>query len=592
VRRVPPEMFRFTMGDRADLYGAVLRAFGAANERLETALGLDEVRARLRTVGWLDAITDEGLHDALGKLREWNLLDVVQNHTENYRTAEEYERRNLQYSLTRQGEAAIAGVEHALAVLASTGALQTAVLEAITDRLDELYVLLEQPSSADRRIFSTLQELEGHLEALLDNTKTFNGELQRLLRAEGADPGVFREVKAATVAYLREFLVNLDRRGAGVAVAVARVEERGVGLLHERALRGAELPPAAGSDPAAVWLERRRARWAGLRAWFLPADGSPPRVEQLHDVARRAIVSLLQVLDRITESRRRSSSAVQDFRELARWFAAAPGEEDLHRLWSLAFGLGSARHAHLAHPDPELVPASRTWAAAPPVEVSALLRTSGRTERFTRTGRVRDISATRAARAERARRERAELQAAWQVLTTDGRPVRLSAFGELDPAAFERLLDLLGRALSSRPDSTGVRRAVSADGGVEILLEGGAAADDRTARLHTANGVMSGPDYVVRIGGVDTAAGRTPAGRADAGQAAGRADAGQAAVGPGTVGPGAVRQAAAGYEKASSAGRERASSAGRERASSAGRERASSAGHDQGPSAGREEAVG
>ncbi|WP_177244453.1 TIGR02677 family protein [Streptomyces sp. yr375] len=507
-------MFRFTTGDRADLHGAVLRAFGAANERLETALGLDEVRSRLRTVGWLDAITDEELHEALRKLQHWNLLDVVQNHAENYRTAEEYERRNLQYSLTRQGEAAIAGVEHALTVLASTGALQTAVLEAITDRLDELYVLLEQPASADRRIFSTLQELEGHLETLLDNTKVFNGELQRLLRAEGTDAGVFREVKASTVAYLREFLVNLDRRGAGVAVAVARVEERGTGVLHERALRGAELPPSAGADPSAAWLERRRARWAGLRAWFLPADGSPPRVEQLHDVARRAIVSLLQVLDRITESRRRSSSAVQDFRELARWFAAAPTEEDLHRLWSLAFGLGSARHAHLAHPDPELVPVSRTWAAAPPVEVSALLRTSGRTERFTRTGKVRDVSATRAARAERARRERAELQAAWQMLATDG-PVRLSAFAELDaeldPAAFERLFDLLGRALSSCPDSTGVRRAASADGAVEIVLaamdsaeaDEADEADDRIATLRTSTGVMTGPDYVVQIRNAD-----------------------------------------------------------------------------------------
>jgi hypothetical protein len=221
------------------------------------------------------------------------------------------------------------------------------------------------------------------------------------------------------------------------------------------------------------------------------------------------------------------------------------------------------------------------------VEVSALLRTSGRTERFTRTGRVRDISATRAARAERARRERAELQAAWQVLTTDGRPVRLSAFGELDPAAFERLLDLLGRALSSRPDSTGVRRAVSADGGVEILLEGGAAADDRTARLHTANGVMSGPDYVVRISGVDTAAGREPAGREPAGrEPTGRAAVDQAAVGPGAARQVAAGQVAAGHEKASSAGRERAASAGHEKASSAEAE------YDQVPSAGREEAVG
>lgn len=496
MRRVPPEMFRFTTGEKAELYGAILQAFGAANERLETALGLDEVRTRLRTVGWLDAVHDDDLQEALRKLREWQLLDVVQNHAENYRTAEEYERRNLQYSLTRRGEAAFAGVEHALSVLASTGALQTAVLEAVTDRLDELYVLLGDSASSDRRVFTTLQELEGHLEALLANTKAFNGELQRLLRAEGADLATFREVKAATVAYLQEFLVNLDQRGRTVATAVERVERRGVSLLHERALRGAELPPVADGDPAPAWLERRRARWEGLRAWFRPADGARPRVEQLHDVARRAIVTLLQVLDRITESRRRSSSAVQDFRELARWFAAAPGEDDLHRLWSAAFGLGPARHAHLAHPDPELVPSSGSWAEAPPVEVSALLRTSGRTERFTRTGKVRDIGGIKAARAERARKERVELEAAWDLLGTDG-PVRLSGFGMLDHTVFERLLDLLGRALAVRPDAGGTRRAVTSDGRVEIVLR--LLPDGGRAVLRTSHGRLEGPDYLVEI---------------------------------------------------------------------------------------------
>ncbi|MBY8853598.1 DUF2397 family protein, partial [Saccharothrix sp. MB29] len=56
--RVPPEMFRFTTGERAELYVAILHAFGEANERLETALGLDDVRARLRSVGWLDPLDD------------------------------------------------------------------------------------------------------------------------------------------------------------------------------------------------------------------------------------------------------------------------------------------------------------------------------------------------------------------------------------------------------------------------------------------------------------------------------------------------------------------------------------------------------
>ncbi|MEU1557051.1 TIGR02677 family protein [Streptomyces scabiei] len=537
-------MFRFTTGETPDLDGAVLDAFGAAAEHLETEVGPDAVRAWLRRAGRATAVEDAELHETLGRLVRWELLDVLHDHhaehhpaaveherhprtPEDYgghhrtavehephpRTAEEHEPPTPRYSLTRRGEAALAGVRRTLEVLGSTGAPRTAVPDAIADRLDELCLLSGEPASADRRIFTALRELEGHMETLVENTTAFNGELQRLLRAESADPEAFREVEAATVAHLQEFLADLDRRGRTVAAAVARVEERGSAGLRERALRGAELPPSAGPDRAAAWLENRRARWAVLRSWFRPEDGTRPRIERLHDIARRAVVSLLEALERIDASRRPSSGAAQDFRELARWFAAAPAEEDLHRLWSAAFGLGPARHAHLAHPDPELIPSSRSWAETPPVEVSALLRSSGRTERFTRTARVRDVTAVRAERAERARAERAELALACRMLQTRG-PVRLSAFGELEPAVFDRLLDLLGRALSTRPDSAGLRRATTGDGRVEIVLA--PPSDARTALLRTARGTLAGPDYVVRImeaGGAATPPATPPAPR-------------------------------------------------------------------------------
>ena len=495
--RLPVEMFRFTLGDRADLYTAILHAFGEANDRLETALGLGDVRLRLRNVGWFDALEDGDLVEALRSLTAWGLLAATQDHAGDYRTAEEYEQRNVSYSLTRRGEAALAGVEHALAVLVSAGALQTAVLDAIADRLSGLAALLDEPASSDRRVFTTLTELENHLEALRTNTRQFNAELQRLVRAEGADLEVFHEVKTATIAYLQEFLTDLDQRAYAIAAAARRVEALGVDDLWRRALLGADLPPVPGDDPSVAWIERRRARWAGLRAWFLPSSGEPARVEQLHTVARRAVVALLQVLDRITESRKRASSAVEDFRELARRFAAAPGDDDLHRLWAAAFGAGSARHAHLMHPDPELVSPSVSWRDGPPVPVSALLRGSGRVERFTRTGRVRDVAALRAERADRARTERAEALAAWHELATDG-AVPLSSFAQLDHAVFERLLDLLGRVLSGRAASDGLRRATTADGRMEIVLTPpplGA----RPAVLHTPRGRFSGPDYRVDI---------------------------------------------------------------------------------------------
>jgi uncharacterized protein (TIGR02677 family) len=495
--RIPPEMFRFTTTERADLHTATLHVFGEANERLETALTFDEVRERLRGVGWYAPLTDAELTGSLTQLVGWRLLDVIHDHAGNYATAEEYERKNLQYSLTKRGEAAFAGVQHALTMLSSSGALQTAVLDAVGDRLNELHRLLEDDDpTRNRRIFTTLQELEGHLDALRGNTKRFNGELQRLLRVEGADLTTFHEVKSATVAYLQEFVTNLEQRADTIRAALLAVEAQGVGVLQSRALDGAELPPVPGADPAVAWLAARAAKWEGLRLWFHPGDGSPPRVSRLHDVARRAIVSLLQVLDRITESRRRSSSAAADFRALARWFATAPAEEDAHRLWGVAFGLSSARHAHLGHADAELIPMGVPWEEAPPVEVSALLRAKGRTERMGRTGRVRDVARLRAERRARAQRERAELQEAWQRLATGG-AVRLSWFGELDRETFGRLLDLLGRALAERPGDDGLRRAVTSDGRVEILLR--PPPDGRLAELRTSTGRLSGPDYLVDV---------------------------------------------------------------------------------------------
>jgi hypothetical protein len=61
------------------------------------------------------------------------------------------------------------------------------------------------------------------------------------------------------------------------------------------------------------------------------------------------------------------------------------------------------------------------------------LRSAGRTERLSRTGRVRDFAEVRAARAARAKAERAELEAAWSMLETGGK-IRLSHFGRLDHA--------------------------------------------------------------------------------------------------------------------------------------------------------------
>jgi len=143
---------------------------------------------------------------------------------------------------------------------------------------------------------------------------------------------------------------------------------------------------------------------------------------------------------------------------------------------------------------------------AEPVPVSALLRSSGRTERFSRTGRVPDVTELKRRRAARARQERAELDAVWNLLATGG-PVRLSEFGRLDHATFERVLELLGRALAAAPGRGGDRQGVTSDGRLRIVLR--PPGDAGTAVLRTPRGVFEGPDYLVEIEALDRPAGRT-----------------------------------------------------------------------------------
>ncbi|MEP6981319.1 MAG: hypothetical protein ABJA16_11205 [Nakamurella sp.] len=61
VPRVPADMFRFTQGDRSELYSAILQTFAEANERLETALVLDDIQPRVGVAGWMAGLAEDDI---------------------------------------------------------------------------------------------------------------------------------------------------------------------------------------------------------------------------------------------------------------------------------------------------------------------------------------------------------------------------------------------------------------------------------------------------------------------------------------------------------------------------------------------------
>lgn len=497
-RGADADLFRFTTTERRDLNIAVMTAFERAST-LEPALNLDRVREGLAVVGWDLPLEDNGLEQVLDALVGWRLLDVSQDHGAHYSSPEDFERKNLQWALTRRGEAAVGGLLHAVETLRQTVGLQPAVLDAIGDALHDLAALLEQsPTDAtDGRVHVLLAQVESQLGGLVGSVRQFNGHLQRLLREDALEDAVFSDVKRRTVAYLEEYVAGVERPQRRLRDGVVELGARGPDALFQRALAGANLAPMGEEDPGPAWIAERRRRWSSLRAWFAPEDGTAPRIEGLLDIARTAIVELLRVLERRWDRRRRRSASVaHDFRQLASWFAELPGDAEAHRLFGAAFGLWPSRHAHLPPPDGTEVATSQSWLDAAAVEVAPALRATGS---LTNRGRVSPIRDPALARASRQREQALALaaQVALQTSLLTGEEIRLSSLPNLTPQGFAELLTLLGAALAAPVGTDGRRRALSVDGRVEVALRNTGV--DRQVALRTRAGVLRGPDLWLSI---------------------------------------------------------------------------------------------
>jgi uncharacterized protein (TIGR02677 family) len=203
----------------------------------------------------------------------------------------------------------------------------------------------------------------------------------------------------------------------------------------------------------------------------------------------------------LQERRTGRSDRSADFRALARWFAEATSDADAHRLWRAAFGLASARHltidAHtLETRQEEPVPATTSWADAPPVWISPRLHATGHHQRRGGPARIVDRSQARQRLEELLAAERTQTEAARRRLAT-GRPTRLRDLGTLDRNEFALFLGLLGDALAAGPPGSGGIQTTTSDGTLAITLE--PTGDGAIAEIATPDGVLRGPDHVITI---------------------------------------------------------------------------------------------
>jgi uncharacterized protein (TIGR02677 family) len=515
----PARPFSHLDAPNAGLYRSVMGAFVAAKRRFLVHLRPEDVVESLREAGGgqggppLDGAAVEA---ALKQLEQWGNLRADPD-TSRVTTVDDFYRTRYLYQLSAEGEAAELALAAYDEALGNRGELQSVALEDIRVRLRSLRRQAELPDPDPAVVHSLLRELSTLLDGLAANATAFMSSLQRTIDLQEVDEDAFIAYKDRLISYLERFVGDLVVKSAEIVSTLRDLESQpsryptgsadglGVeGLLALAAAREAAdaAPDQRDADEALrAKLDGWRARWSGLRSWFLGDRAHPSQAALLRQRARAAIPALLAAVTTLQERRTGRSDRSADFRALARWFAEAPSDAEAHRLWRAAFGLASARHlgidaATLEAREEQPVPAATAWAEAPPVTISPRLRSTGRHQHRGTLARIVDRSQARQRLEELLVAERSQTEAVRRRLAT-GRPTRLSELGPLDRDEFELFLGLLGDALASGPPGPDGIRTTTSDGTLEITMQ--PTGDGASAEIATPDGVLCGPDHVLTI---------------------------------------------------------------------------------------------
>jgi uncharacterized protein (TIGR02677 family) len=512
--------FAHVHADKQAVYRAILEVFSEAKQRFVVHLRPEDVAERLPAPGAdLEAVTA-----ALDQLVRWGNLRPYPD-TSRVTTVEDFNRRRHVYALTPHGEAAETALAAYADALGRRGELQAVALSDIRVGLRTLERLALTPELDVAAVAASLRDLHTVFHNLAENATAFMATVQRSIDRSHMEVEEFLGYKERLIGYLQRFIGDLVVISPEIAALLVRLDDLDVDrLLYAVGQReAADAAPDGAAETTTNAAEERlatlRARWSGLRQWFVGGRDAPSQAALLRGRARAAIPALLDTVRALNERYAGRSDRAADFRALARWFAECDDDAEAHRLWRVAFGLSPSRHLSVDATTiearrPEPVPPATPWAQAPAVKVSARLRATGFHARRGRLARVADRTVERAQLADMLAAEASQVDAARRRLAT-GRPTRLSEL-ELDRREFALFLRLLGDALAAAGAPGETVRTVTSDGTMEVVLQ--PLGDGTTAQITTPDGVFRGPDHLLTVHdltpGADTVAAmaaRTPA---------------------------------------------------------------------------------
>ncbi|MFF2549939.1 TIGR02677 family protein [Nocardia sp. NPDC058058] len=474
-------LFSFATAEKRGDYLWVLRAFDMARGAYVVLLHASDVVETLNRCPGGPRLTPTEVGPLLEQLHQWGVLERSYDGTR-AATLAEYRNRHFVYQFSQAGFQAYRAVSEVLEARLDEASLSRLVLPEL---LADLHTLAEANRSGDApRVYRVLNRLDRALSDLADRAAHFYLTLGDLVRTTEATPEAFLAHKDALLAHMREFSMDLARFAPRLAAAIREVEETGAEELIERAARCDERVLLNTAEREADW----RARWQGLRAWFIGdgTEGGLTECERLREATMSAIAAVLSLLRRVTETRKGGVSRESALRHLAGWFTAAPSADAAHALFDAVFGLGRPRHLAMHHPDADVIPAIRSWWDAPPLEIARTLAETGRPPTPGAPARLqRNDAGIRRLREAQLDAQRARSQAARSLAAADVHD------RELDERETEVLLRLIDAASTAWvPVSGRVSGTTGSDSGVTLTVsehEGSTVVRTSRGLLHLNN---------------------------------------------------------------------------------------------------------
>lgn len=496
MREEDAALFRHVSAERSVLYRQILEVFASALRQFRLQLRPDDILIEGAWGGSPPALDE--LNFALTQLTTWGNLEIQADMARVSSISMFYRARYL-YRLSKGGESVEASLEVFHATMRRKAELQTVALEDISTSLQALVLLAADSEPDVIKVHELLRDLVQRFDGLAENARGFMASAARGIELQRVEMSAVLRYKKRFMDYIERFISEFIRRSDAIAQALITLEPVMDTLLWQVAQR--EAHDAAPTDEERMeasplrWHSWRE-RWTGLRRWFLQIGSEQPQAELLRARARAAIPELLGAISAVNDRRSGRSDRSADFRMLAQWFAACEDDDQAHRLARAAFSLNPARHFSLNAQNTEDVPASTSWAEAPPLAIHPRLREYGEAAPRGPLARVRDRSSDREALASQVAQEARQVAAARAKLAT-GQAFKLSEVGQWDAQEFGLFLAILGDALAAQKSQDDPVERQTGDGLMRIKLEPLAATT--RAVIQTPNGSFAGRDHILTI---------------------------------------------------------------------------------------------